>query len=146
MNKLPEPYYQDDLCTLYCGDCRDIIPLLNKVDLILTDPPYVFKNGVGGGGFASNHKYSEKMLEPFSSFDLSLYVEYLKNISDVIICFHSRDQILEYAKFFTEEFGGYDLHFWYKSNAIPFTNNTWKSDVEYIALGWRGKVKHKKVP
>jgi len=26
--------------TLYLGDCREILPTLPKVDLILTDPPY----------------------------------------------------------------------------------------------------------
>lgn len=26
--------------TLYCGDCRDILPSLPTVDLVLTDPPY----------------------------------------------------------------------------------------------------------
>lgn len=26
--------------TLYLGDCREVLPLLDKVDLILTDPPY----------------------------------------------------------------------------------------------------------
>ncbi len=40
--------------TLYLGDCRDILPTLPKVDLLLTDPPY----GIGdkwdkAGGFAS---------------------------------------------------------------------------------------------
>ena len=34
------PYYQDDYCTIYHGDCRDILPSLPKVDLVLTDPPY----------------------------------------------------------------------------------------------------------
>lgn len=33
-------YYQDDWCTIYHGDCRDILPHLEKVDLVLTDPPY----------------------------------------------------------------------------------------------------------
>jgi len=37
---LPEPYYQTELGTLYCGDCLEIMPYLPKVDLILTDPPY----------------------------------------------------------------------------------------------------------
>lgn len=37
---LPEPYYQDEFSTIYCGDCRDILPLLEPVDLVLTDPPY----------------------------------------------------------------------------------------------------------
>lgn len=27
-------------CTLYCGDCRDILPMLGKVDAVVTDPPY----------------------------------------------------------------------------------------------------------
>ena len=26
--------------TLYCGDCRDILPTLSKVDAVITDPPY----------------------------------------------------------------------------------------------------------
>ena len=44
--QLPKPYYQDDACTIYHGDCRDILPLLPKVDLVLTDPPY----GIGRDG------------------------------------------------------------------------------------------------
>lgn len=36
-----KPYYQDDYCTIYHGDCREILPKLeNKIDLIITDPPY----------------------------------------------------------------------------------------------------------
>ena len=37
---LPEPYYQDNFVTIYHGDCRKILPLLEPVDLVLTDPPY----------------------------------------------------------------------------------------------------------
>lgn len=40
MNNLPTPYFQDNAVTIYHGDCRDILPLLPKVDLVLTDPPY----------------------------------------------------------------------------------------------------------
>ena len=29
-----------DSVSLYCGDCRDIIPTLGKVDAVVTDPPY----------------------------------------------------------------------------------------------------------
>ena len=36
-----EPYYQDDYCTIYHGDCLKILPQLTEtVDLVLTDPPY----------------------------------------------------------------------------------------------------------
>lgn len=34
------PYYEDDLVQLFHGDCRDILPQLDPVDLVLTDPPY----------------------------------------------------------------------------------------------------------
>lgn len=36
------PYYQDELVTLYCGDCRDVLPQLppGSVDTCITDPPY----------------------------------------------------------------------------------------------------------
>ena len=34
------PYYQDDWATIYHGDCREVLPKLEGVDLVLTDPPY----------------------------------------------------------------------------------------------------------
>ena len=33
-------YYSDDAVTIYHGDCREIMPTLPPVDLVLTDPPY----------------------------------------------------------------------------------------------------------
>jgi DNA modification methylase len=37
-----EPYYSDDMVTLYHGDCRDVLPNIvpATVGLLLTDPPY----------------------------------------------------------------------------------------------------------
>ena len=36
-----KPYYDDEKgIVIYHGDCRDILPSLSKVDLVLTDPPY----------------------------------------------------------------------------------------------------------
>ncbi len=37
---LPKPYYEDESVRIYHGDCREILPLLEPVDLVLTDPPY----------------------------------------------------------------------------------------------------------
>jgi len=42
-----KPYYQDDYVTLYHGDCRDILPQLEPVDLVLTDPPYGIGEAAG---------------------------------------------------------------------------------------------------
>ena len=35
-----KPYFEDDAVQIWHGDCRDILPSLPKVDLVLTDPPY----------------------------------------------------------------------------------------------------------
>jgi DNA modification methylase len=34
------PYYEDSAVKLYLGDCRDILPQLDAVDHVITDPPY----------------------------------------------------------------------------------------------------------
>jgi site-specific DNA-methyltransferase (adenine-specific) len=47
---LPKPYYEEPGITIYNADCRDILPLLPKVDLVLTDPPY----GIGYSKYASH--------------------------------------------------------------------------------------------
>lgn len=44
-----KPYYDDGKgIVIYHGDCREILPTLEPVDLILTDPPYA-----NGEGYAS---------------------------------------------------------------------------------------------
>jgi DNA modification methylase len=49
---LPKPYYSHAGITIYHADCRDILPHLEPVDLVLTDPPYglnIVKDGKIGG-------------------------------------------------------------------------------------------------
>lgn len=43
------PYYEENGITIYHDDCRQVLPSLPKVDLLLTDPPY---------GIAVNTDYS----------------------------------------------------------------------------------------
>ena len=42
------PYYQDDLVTIYHGDCRAILGAIPLVDLVFTSPPYNLGTSVGG--------------------------------------------------------------------------------------------------
>lgn len=34
------PYYDDGQITIYHGDCREILPSLGQIELVVTDPPY----------------------------------------------------------------------------------------------------------
>ena len=47
--QLPPPYYDREGITIYCADCRDILPLL-EADVMVTDPPYgiSYKSGHDG--------------------------------------------------------------------------------------------------
>lgn len=38
-----KPYYEHNGITIYNADCREVLPTLDKVDLVLTDPPYNIK-------------------------------------------------------------------------------------------------------
>ena len=77
-----KPYYQDSACTIFHGDCREILPQLPKVDLVLTDPPYgigrdgsKFSTGpTGGGRKAYEFLGWDKMRPPKEIFDLIFLV------------------------------------------------------------------------
>lgn len=49
---LPVPYYDQDGITIYNADCRQVLPFLERFDLLLTDPPY------GIGLDTRNRKYA----------------------------------------------------------------------------------------
>ena len=52
---LPKPFYDEDGITIFHGDCREILPLLPKVDLVLTDPPYGIGQRLVRGGLGTGH-------------------------------------------------------------------------------------------
>lgn len=46
------PYFENENGRLYCGDCLEIMPKLEPVDLVLTDPPYGMKNNTSSARFS----------------------------------------------------------------------------------------------
>lgn len=62
---LPRPYYQDSAVTLYHGDCRQIVPLLGRFDLLLTDPPY----GIGENAHRIASRTKAAKTTDYGSFD-----------------------------------------------------------------------------
>jgi DNA modification methylase len=56
------PFYQDELTTIYHGDCEEIAPKLGRFDLLLTDPPYGLKR-VMKGGLTGNYDNFRKLYD-----------------------------------------------------------------------------------
>lgn len=44
-----KPYYEHGGIVIYHGDCREVLPSLGAVDLVLTDPPYNLGRAYTGG-------------------------------------------------------------------------------------------------
>jgi site-specific DNA-methyltransferase (adenine-specific) len=134
-----KPYYEESGIQIFHGDCREILPTLPKVDLVLTDPPYSHRH-MGGGGFAQAREfYAGGALDGLNDFKLADYWEHIRDASAMAVCFSSRDLLPAYTAASVASCRKFDLHVWYKTNAIPFTANTWKSDLEYICLIWQSK-------
>jgi DNA modification methylase len=60
-----KPYYQDDVCTIYHGDCMEIMKELAPVDLVVTSPPYNLNKRYSGGG---NTEICEKMQRKYADW------------------------------------------------------------------------------
>lgn len=58
MADLPTPFYEDSRCTIYHADAREIIPALERVDLVLADPPYGIEGAKGLGGERGRGDYT----------------------------------------------------------------------------------------
>jgi site-specific DNA-methyltransferase (adenine-specific) len=141
MPKPLRPYFATRGIELYHGDSFEILPRLRrKFDLLLTDPPYAIKN-VGGGGFKAKI-YDDPRFRELCSFDPVPFLDAAAAaqpgaLNLVATC--SRDLVPLYARMALERRWGFDLHVWHKPNAVPFTHNTFKSDLEYIVLLYQSR-------
>ena len=68
-----KPYYEHNGITIYHGDCREVLPSLDPVDLLLTDPPYGINLGEHEGaketrpGLLVKHRGYEDTPETFDT-------------------------------------------------------------------------------
>jgi len=80
-----KPYYEENGIVIYCGDCRDILPMLPQADLILTDPPYGLKEKIhDGGGWSTNTIY-DSVLKWDIKIPMSDWEPILKQASHAIV-------------------------------------------------------------
>ena len=83
-----KPYYETELGKLYYGDNLEIMPELDPVDLIYTDPPYNVGRGYGPGqDKLSDKEYLNRM---YDVFELCL------KLSGKIICHVPKKYLEDY--------------------------------------------------
>jgi len=124
-------------CTLYLGDCMEVMPLLNKANSILTDPPYELSSaGAGKSHFVmSLNKFdTQGYKDIIEGVDYKrLFVEF-ERICDPFhsFVFCSNKQISRLMNETEKRGFATTLLVWHKTNAAPFANGVWRGDIEYI--------------
>jgi tRNA G10 N-methylase Trm11 len=52
---MPEPYYSHAGQTIYFGDAREILPQLEGIEAIVSDPPYGMNNSADSTRFSGGN-------------------------------------------------------------------------------------------
>ena len=104
-------------CTLYLGDCMEVMPSLGKVDAVVTDPPY----GIGFGSFNRTNKSHNgervkankyKQGDWDNEFEIGPYYDALKSRNIPIVIWG--------GNYFPELWidGGKGIAFWHKAQPV----------------------------
>jgi site-specific DNA-methyltransferase (adenine-specific) len=111
-----KPYYDHAGITIYCGDCRDILPALRPVDAMISDPPY-------GSGLATDYaeRFKSQAGKWWKNTNRETNVRHTKVIGDEepfdpahLIAFPARAKVLWGAN-------------WY-ANRLPDSGGWWMWD------------------
>lgn len=122
---------------------RGMVERGERVDAIITDPPYELSNngGIGKGEFSSRQLVRDKHIDWISrGFDYISCFELFLAIQDIpnMLIFCSNQQVSKTMGFFEEKGLSVTLLVWQKTNPIPLCNNNHLSDCEFVVYV-RGK-------
>ena len=79
-----KPYYQDSYATIYHGDCLEIMPQLEPVDLVLTSPPYNMRTRIRNGEY-TERETSEHFSKKYRYFHDAYPIEEYYSIHKQVI-------------------------------------------------------------
>ena len=117
---------QIEQCTLYLGNCMDILPTIRNVDAVVTDPPYGCKATTGRGG--KFHKFSIKG-------DDNAYLR-----DEVVIFFKDTPMIMFGSQRMVRPSAPHTLLIWSKGEhtGMGDLKFPWKPDFEEIYIFGKG--------
>ncbi len=149
---LPKPYYQDESVAIYHSDCRLLLPLIpdKSIDLVLTDPPYIWNDVTGGiihtslsddwgyGGMLRQADVTAglqqigfdewmPLVEPLMEEDSEIYVfSNDKNIHKIV------------NEMANQRLRLHNILVWKKNNVTP--NHWYMKNCEFIVFGFKGRA------
>lgn len=126
------PYYQDDACVIYHGDCREILPSLPKVDLVLTDVTYGEVNRPSNGLRNLDKGNADK-----------LTMSHMELIESCVACcggslyvWCGTEQVSGFRGYLENRNYSTRLCIWEKTNPSPMNGqHIWLSSVECCVFG-----------
>lgn len=133
-----------ELDKIYNEDCLQGMRRIpdKTVDLIVTDPPYEFKDTTGAGAFGTCRGKSESKkgrtyhaeLTPISDGISDEVLEEMCRICKIpnIYLFCSKDQVPQFLNFGRSHNLNFDILAWHKPDPTPMCSNKYLSDTEYI--------------
>ena len=131
---IPKPYYEDSHVTLYCGDCREILPELGKFDCVVTDPPYLTSEKgvpIRGGGVAKQCMETTSVEMPWG-YDLD-WIELIKGVQHWFV-FANYKMLGGLCSRLVPQ----TVFVWRKSNAPQMTRPVPRLDCEFIVWSRTG--------
>lgn len=128
-----------ELDDIYNEDCYKAIKDIpdKSIDLIVTDPPYMFSTGGKMTGIFKDR--GTRHFDALENSNLTLnynynellpqFIRILKKINIYIWC--NKEQIKQYLDFFENYNCIFEIIIWNKTNPIPLVNNRYLPDKEY---------------
>lgn len=137
-----KPYYQDDAVTLYHGDCREMLPQIEAVDHVITDPPFTQRTSENmrsrrdpsdGGAYIGDSGRRRIGFDGIDGMESGLCVEFFRVSARWVVVFCALEQIGRYAD------ASGDLwvrgSVWHRTNSAPqFTGDRPGQACEGIAI------------
>ena len=130
-----KPYYETELGKLYHGDCLEIMPELEPVDLVVTSPPYDDLRDYGGYTF-DYKRVAENLYLNVAPGGVIVWV-----VGDATVNGSETGTSFKQALYFKDV--GFNLHdtmIWMKSK-MPQNHNRYEQGFEYMFILSKGKPK-----
>jgi len=117
--------------TMYFGDCMDILPTLDKVDAVITDPPYGEVNRKNSG-----LRNLDRGVADIADFEIKQLAELLVKYGSSVYVWCGIEQVSEIKASMVSLGMSSRLCIWEKTNPSPMNGqHLWLSSIETCVFG-----------